>query len=192
MATKAELERQIKELQAQIPADKSEVIEPTSIDGEHGGLNLVIRDETFECRRVDVSYQMMKFAVAQRKAQVTIPKNMPDGPKKKEMEAKRNAAGMSLMDTMLSTVMALLKPHERDRFDEYMNDLAMSENPLKPGEFQEAIGEVIAAAGGQEGKEKKEETTSSPSSSSSQTTNVTSVDFSSDRAGVADKRPANG
>lgn len=190
MATKAELERQIKELQSKVTTED----EPMSgtIDGAHDGLNLYIRDEVFECRRVDVSYQMMKFAVAQRKAQVAIPKNMPDGPRKTDMEAKRNAAGMSLMDTMLSTVMILLKPHERERFDAFMEELGMSEKPLLPGEFQEAIGEVISSAGGQEGKDSKEETTSSHSSSSSQTTNVTSVDFSSDRAGVENKLPANG
>lgn len=189
MATKAELERQIKELQAQVPTQD----EPVSgtIDGAHDGLTLVIRDEEFECRRVDVSYQMMKFAVAQRKAQVVIPKGMPDGPRKKELEAKRNAAGMSLMDTMLSTVMILLKPHERERFDTFMEEIGMSDKPLLPGEFQEAIGEVIAAAGGQEGQGKAGGTTSSPSSSSSTTTNVTSVDFSQDKAGVTDKRPAN-
>lgn len=190
MATKAELERQIKELQSQVVTEPEAMT--GTIDGAHDGLTLVIRDEEFECRRVDVSYQMMKFAVAQRKAQVPIPKNMPKGPKREELEAKRNAAGMSLMDTMLSTVMILLKPHERERFDAFMEEIGMSEKPLLPGEFQEAIGEVISAAGGQEGKGSREETTSSPSSSSLPTTNVTSVDFSSDKAGVRDKRPANG
>lgn len=192
MATKAELERQIADLTRQLPQEKrKDETLSGDIDGEHGGLNLTIRDEDFECRRIDVSYQMMKFAVAQRQAQVPIPKNMPDGPRKEELTAKRNAAGMSLMDTMLNTVMALLKPHERERFDEFMNDLAMSDHPLNPGEFQEAIGEVIAAAGGQQGKEKKEGTTYSPSSSSSTTTNASYVDYSSDKAGVMEKAPAN-
>lgn len=192
MATKAELERQIAELQNKLPDNiSSDVLEADDIDGEHDGLTLMIRDEPFECRRIDVSYQMMKFAVAQRKARVVIPKNMPEGPRRTALEAQRNEAGMSLMDTMLSTVMALLKPHERDRFDSHMSDLAMSDEPLNPGEFQEAIGEVIAAAGGAEGKGKGGRTMSSPSSSSSQTTSENSSADSSVRDSVMDKAPAN-
>lgn len=192
MATKAELEKQIAELQAKLPdTQKDQGVLSGDIDGAHDGLNLYIREEVFECRRIDVSYQMMKFAVAQRKAQVVIPKNMPDGPRKTELLEQRNAAGMSLMDTMLSTVMALLKPHERVRFDTYMEELALSDKPLNPGEFQEAIGDVIAAAGGQEGKGKAEGTTSSPSYSSLQTTTENSVDDSLHKVGVRDKYPAN-
>lgn len=200
MATQNELEATIARLQAEqrdiaqhgtLDTTRVDTVMSGDIDGEHGGLNLNIRDEAFECRHVDVSYQMMKFAVAQRKAQVVIPKGMPEGPRKTELETKRNAAGMTLMDIMLSTVMILLKPHERERFDTFMEDLGMSDNPLKPGEFQDAIGEVIAAAGGQEGKESKGGTTSSQSSYSSQTTNANYVDSSADKAGVADKLAAN-
>lgn len=172
--------------------DSEEILAPDSIDGAHDGLMLLIRDEAFECRRVDVSYQMMKFAVAQKKAGVVIPKGLDkDSQRYKDLMEQRNEAGMSLMATMLETVTILLKPAERGRFDNYMAEVSMSDNPLKPGEFQDAIGEVIAAVGGQEGKDKKERTTSSRSSSSSTETNVSYVDFSSDKAGVADKVPAN-
>ncbi len=192
MATKAEMERELEVLRGKLGM-RGHDAEPLSgdIDGEHDGLCLIVRGEAFECRRVDVSYQMMKFAVAQRKAQVNIPKNMPDGPRKEALKEQRNQAGLSLMDTMLSTVMILLKPHERERFDTYMEELGMSEKPLNPGEFQEAIGEVIAAAGGQDGRGKAEQTTSSHSYSSSQTMNENSVGISADKAGVMDKQPAN-
>ncbi len=191
MATKAQMEMELAQLRKKLGTETTTDAQEGTIDGAHDGLNLYIRDEVFACRRVDVSYQMMMFAQAQRKAQVPIPKNMPDGPAKEALKDKRNQAGMSLMDTMLSTVQALLKPAERDRFHQFMMDISLTENPLKPGEFQEAIGEVISAAGGQQGKEKPGETTSSPSSSSSETTNVSYADFSSDKAGVKDKRPAN-
>lgn len=193
MATKAEMELELAQLRAKVEQQNSTEALGGDIDGENDGLFLNIRDELFECRRIDVSYQMMKFAVAQRKANVNIPKNMPQGAARKALEEKRNQAGMSLMDTMLTTVLALLKPHERDRFDEFMNDLALSDNPLDPGEFQQQIGEVIAAAGGQKGKGRKAPITSSPSSSSSQTTSESLPDDWSSRA-PADldlKAPAN-
>lgn len=177
---------------ARLEKTDTQEVQSGTIDGAHDGLTLNIREASFECRRVDVSYQMMKFAVAQKKASVVIPKGLDkESQRYKDLTEQRNEAGMLLMATMLETVTILLKPHERQRFDTYMSEVSMGDNPLNPGEFQDAIGEVIAAAGGQEGKEQKEQTTSSRSSSSSNLTNVSYAEDSSVKAGVQDKVPAN-
>lgn len=185
---KAELARQL----AELDAEQGLPIEGTDIDGD-GGVYLTIGDEQFECRRVSTSYQMMKFAKAQREAQVHIPSGLPkESEKYKALTAKRNAAGMAMMATMLETITILLKPHERERFDTYMTDVSMGEG-LEPNALENAIGEVIAAVGGEQGK--AGQNTASPSSDSSETTNVNVVDYSFSKGGVqaevADKQPAN-
>lgn len=148
----------------------NDVVEGPVVDGE-GGIYLEVGGEKFECRRVSTSYQMMKFAKAQQTANVVVPKNMPAGPKRTELEEKRNAAGMQMMAVMLETVMILLKPRERERFDEFMAEKSMSDEGIKPSELEDAIGEVIAAVGGESDKGKAEQATASLSSESSQTTN---------------------
>lgn len=132
---------------------------------------LELNDKKFECRRVSVSWQMMKFAVAQREAATPIPH-----PKEFELathreickscadvSSKRNNAGMTLMATMHDTILRLLRPSERERFEEYMIDAE-----LEPEELENAIGEVIAAIGSQ-GKDKG---TSSPSLHSEEQTDL--------------------
>lgn len=184
MSRADDLRKELAELESKSPANvvAEEALEG-SIDGE-GGIYLSIRGEDFECRRVSISWQMMQFAKSQRAANITIPKGLPDdSPKRKELEEKRNEAGMKMMSLLLDSALILLKPHERERFETYMDEV--SEDGLELGELENAIGAVIAAAGGQEGK--AEATTSTPSSASSQTTseNVRVVSF---KQGGAKKR----
>src|SRR5690348_1934913 len=153
-------------LKAEIEAEQTSALEGEVFDGK-GGIYLTIRDEEFECRRVSVSWQMMQFAKAQRAANLTVPSGLPkDSPKRKEIEEKRSAAGMKMMSLLLDTINVLLKPHERERFEEYMDEI--SADGLEQGEREDAIGSVIAAVGGEQGK--AERTTSTQSSASSQTT----------------------
>ncbi len=167
--TVAELEAELaslKEMQSKQSVNGDDAVEGEIFDGK-GGIFLTIRGEDFECRKVSVSWQMMQFARAQRAANIVIPSGLPeDAPKRKELEAKRSEAGMRMMSLLLDTVNVLLKPHERDRFEQYMDDA--SADGLEQGELENAIGAVIAAAGGQQGK--AEPTTSTPSSASSGTT----------------------
>ncbi len=143
------------------------------------GLYLRIRDEKFECRRVSISWQMMQFARAQRAAQVDIPRNLDRNSERyKELSEKRNNAGMRLMSLMLDSIMVLLKPHERERFEEYMDKI--SSDGLEPNELESAIGDVIGQVGGERGKE--EPTTSVPSSISSTTTSTNVADDLSNKA----------
>ncbi len=180
MSTVDELEAKLAEAKAELATRETEngpALEGT-IDGE-GGIYLKIRDREFECRKVSTTWQMMKFAKAQRAANITIPSGLPkDSPKRKELEEKRNAAGMQLLELLLETAMILLKPHERDDFESYMDEI--SAEGLEPNELENAIGDVIAAAGGEEGK--AEPTTVSPSSASSGThsENVRVISFSKD------------
>ena len=159
-----------------------------TIDGE-GGIYLTVRGESFECRKVSVSYQMMKFARAQREANITVPSGLPkDSPKRKELEERRNSAGMAMMALLLDTCMILLKPAERQRFEDFMDAASADEEGLKPGELENAIGEVIAAAGGEQGK--AEQPIASQSSVSSESTSEPArvVSFKPD---LAKKRAAN-
>src|SRR5438874_8831821 len=122
MATKAELERQLAELQSKVDASGRE--DTDSVEGEvvtppSNGLVLAIGDEEFECRRVGTSWQMMQFAKAQQAANTFIPTRLlEDDPRRKALEAKRNEAGMKMLATLYDTAMVLLKPGERDRFAE--------------------------------------------------------------------------
>lgn len=164
------------ELKAELALLESKpAVEGEVYDGQ-GGIFLTIRGEDFECRKVSVSWQMMQFAKCQRQANVPIPSGLPEeSPKRKELEEQRSAAGMKMMSLLLDTMMILLKPHERDRFEAYMDQV--SEDGLEQGELENAIGAVIAAAGGEQGK--AERTTSQQSSASSETTseNVRVVSF---------------
>lgn len=113
---------------------------------------LTLGGHDFACRRVSISWQMMKFAVAQRDANAPIPH-----PKDYELEThrsackscsdihkRRNDAGMTLMATMHDAVKILLRPDERDRFEDYM-----STAELEPEELENAIGDAIARIGSQ-------------------------------------------
>lgn len=172
MATKNELERELEVLRAKLAANedtKADVVEGEIDTPPSNGLVLRIGDEEFECRRVGTSWQMMQFAKAQQAANTHIPTRLlPDDPRRIAAEAKRNEAGMKMLATLYDTAMVLLKPGERDRFASYMDELSASEEGLKPGELEEAIGNVIANAGGEQGKAGSR--TSQPSSSSSENT----------------------
>lgn len=185
MATedKLELERQIEELNARLRNESvsGEVVTPPS-----NGLVLIVRDHEFECRRVGTSWQMMQFAKAQQAANITIPKGMaPDHPRRKELEEKRNRAGMLMLSTLHDTAMTLLKPSERESFRSYMDELSLSDEPLMPGELEEAIGNTIAASAGEE-PGKADTPTPRHSSESSPTTSEPVAVIS-----LNDKRPAN-
>ncbi len=166
MATREEqLELELAALRNKDSAITGDVVTPPS-----NGLVLIIKDEEFACRRVGTSWQMMQFAKAQQAANLTVPSRLAeDDPRRKDIEAKRNAAGMKMLATLFDTAMVLLQPHERERFSEFMDEISASEEGLKPGELEEAIGNVIASAGGEKGKAGTP--TSQPSSESSPNTN---------------------
>jgi hypothetical protein len=158
-----------------------------SIDGE-GGVTLDVGDERFECRKVSVSWEMMKFAIAQTEARTRYahPVDDEDDDDARDehnetckscaaIAVKRNDAGMRLMVIMHNVILKLLKPRERERFEEFMVDAA-----LKPNELEEAIGDVMSALGGDKGKRKRR----SHSSASEHKTNVPSRTISFDRATV--------
>lgn len=137
---------------------------------------LTIGKEMFECRRVAITWQMMKFAVIQRQARIKVPEYLDEtDPKRVAVEERRNAAGMELLAIMHDTIMLLIRPEERDRFEEFM----MSAE-LLPNELESAIGNTIAQLGGAEGKPVQAE--SSDSVDSPNTTSQTSrvVSFSQD------------
>lgn len=171
---KLRLEQEIEALNARI---NGEVVTPAS-----NGLVLTIKGEEFECRRVGTSWQMMQFSKARQAASINVPDVIAGHDKdacecsacnrRRMLEEKRNDAGMVMLATLHDTAMVLLQPHERDRFREFMNDESMSEEGIKPGELEEAIGAVIAAAGGEEGKA---DTPTSPRSSTSSTRTSTSA-----------------
>jgi len=165
----------IAEHNRQHEAVSGEVVTPAS-----NGLELIIKGEGFECRRVGTTWQMMQFSKAQQAANITVPKGLPeDHPRRIELETKRNEAGMKMLSALYDTAMVLLKPGERDRFREFMDEQALTEEGINPGELEEAIGNVIAAAGGESGKAGSR--TSRPSSASSNNTNTSVVHVLSDR-----------
>lgn len=154
------IEQEIDKFNAANASVAGEVVTPAS-----NGLELVIRGEGFACRRVSTTWQMMQFAKAQREANIQIPKGLPeDHPRVKDLQEKRNNAGMAMMALLLDTAFILLQPHERDRFRMFMDEVTLSDEGLAPGELENAIGEVIAGAGGESGK--PERRTSAPSSTS--------------------------
>ena len=172
----------IDEHNRQHEAVTGEVVTPAS-----NGLVLTIKGEDFECRRVGTTWQMMQFSKAQQAANITVPRanghdddcKCPQCKRRAELETKRNEAGMKMLSALYDTAMVLLKPGERDRFREFMDEQALTEEGINPGELEEAIGNVIAAAGGESGKAGSR--TSRPSSASSNNTNTSVVHVLSDR-----------
>lgn len=186
MEDKLELERQIDELNARIKAQESGAVSGDVVTPPSNGLVLMVRDRDFECRRVGTSWQMMQFAKAQQAANISVPSGLSkDHPRRKELEEKRNRAGMLMLSTLFDTAMTLLKPSEREAFKDYMEELSLSDDPLKPGELEECIGNVIAASAGEEPG--KADTQSPQSSSTSSPTTSEPVAVIS----LQDKRPAN-
>lgn len=184
MKTREELEAELALLQSNTPAVSGEVVDPPS-----NGLELVIHGEAFQCRRVSTTWQMMKFAKARQAAAITIPKGMPEGPKRTELEEKRNEAGMAMLATLRDTAMVLLKPGERARFEAFMDELSESEDGLDNGELENAIGTVIAAAGDEAGKAEASPTVAH-SSNGSPTTNESVRVISSSKVMPEDALPA--
>jgi hypothetical protein len=168
-----------------------EVVTPPS-----NGLALVIKGEEFECRRVGTTWQMMQFSKAQQAASITVPRDpghdenceCPLDKRRKELETKRNEAGMKMLSALYDTAMVLLKPAERDRFREFMDEQSMSEDGIDAGELEEAIGNVIAAAGGEKGKAGSRTSRHSSASSTNTNTSVARVspDKGTDGISVAD------
>lgn len=136
---------------------------------EDKGIYLVINGEHFKCRKVSVSWQMMNFAAAQKKARsIHVPEHLPeDDSRRKDAEERRNAAGLDAMVAMQQITLKLLKPEERERFDTFM-----AENDVEPGVLEEAIGDVIAAIGAQDDDKGKAQQSPSPSSTSDMSTNA--------------------
>lgn len=160
----------------------SNLVEGDVVTPPSNGLELIIKGEGFECRRVGTSWQMMQFSKAQQAASITVPRDpghdakcvCPMCARRKSLEDKRNEAGMKMLSALFDTAMVLLKPHERDRFREFMDEQSLSEDGIKPGELEEAIGNVIALAGGEEAG-KADTATSQPSSLSSPNTSTSVV-----------------
>lgn len=184
MEDKLRLEQEIERLNARLHDESvsGEVTTPPS-----NGLVLTIKGEEFECRRVGTSWQMMQFSKAQQAANIHVPKAIDghtsevDGEtidececgackKRRALEEKRNEAGMKMLAALYDTAMVLLKPGERDRFREFMDEQAMSEEGISNGELEKAIGETIAAASGESGKAGTR--TQRPSSTSSTSTST--------------------
>ncbi len=163
-------------------AVSGEVVTPPS-----NGLELVIKGEAFECRRVGTTWQMMQFSKAQQAANINVPRPnghdekcvCPQCKRRTELEEKRNSAGMMMLSALYDTAMVLLKPAERERFKAFMDEQAMSEEGIDNGELESAIGNVIAAAGGESGK--ADTPTSQHSSVSSQSTSTSVAHVSPDK-----------
>lgn len=118
------------------------------------GLSLNIGDESFRCRRISVSWDMMTFGAAQQRAARAKPihKDNPDGTPHncapcKDAAEERNAAGMEMMAAMRALVLKIIVDSDRNRFLNFM-DTAVLEND----EFERAIGEVIGKLGNQDSK----------------------------------------
>jgi len=125
----------------------------------------------------------MQFSKAQQAASINVPRDpghdegctCPLDKRRKELEEKRNEAGMKMLSALYDTAMVLLKPAERDRFREFMDEQSMTEDGIDPGELEEAIGNVIAAAGGEQGKAGSRTSRRSSASSESMSTSVAHV-----------------
>lgn len=158
----------------ELRAELARIEQEEALDGElvtppSDGLVLIVKGESFECRRVGTSWQMMQFAKARQAANIVVPKGLPEThPRRIELEEKRNNAGMAMLSTLYDTAMVLLKPSERDRFSQFMDEQSLSDDGIEPGELEQAIGEVIAASAGESGK--ADTPTSKQSSVSSVTT----------------------
>lgn len=105
--------------------------------------------EQFACRTVGLTWEMMKFAKAQRVAQLKAPHPAVDGEGEphtckacKAVEDKKNAAGTDAMIGLHSMITKVLKPEERDRFNDFMDDAE-----LEPNELESALGEVVSELG---------------------------------------------
>lgn len=165
-----------------------------TIDGE-GGVYLHLLNEAFECRKIGVSWHMMKFAVAQRASRKPLPHNqVPEDEVDKHIEGdaengipgcsvceaareKKNEAGIDLMAVMHDLILKILKPRERERFEAFMED---PNTALGPSELEDAIGEALAEIGGKAPKEKTR-STSSPSSALPENTKEKSPDTTNER-----------
>lgn len=183
----------IDEHNAKNTAVTGEVVTPPS-----NGLALVIKGEEFECRRVGTTWQMMQFSKAQQAANIAVPRDnghdegcvCPMCKRRKELEDKRNSAGMMMLSALYDTAMVLLKPAERERFKSFMDEQAMSEEGIDNGELEEAIGNVIAAAGGEQGKAGTRTSRQSSASSGSTSTTVARVSPDKGTDGVSVIEPS--
>jgi hypothetical protein len=170
----------------------SEAISGEIVDGQ-GGIYLTIKGEDFECRRVSTTWQMMQYAEARKKSDVHIPdvpKGLPDTDprmiRKAKAEEQRNIAGMNMLALLLETATVILKPHERERFRAFMDEVSASDEGLDQGELETAISNAISAVGGQ-GKE-ADRTSSAPSDGSQNTSENVRV-ISSNKVTRADGLP---
>lgn len=119
---------------------------------------LILGERSFPCRRVGVSWHMMQFGHAQRKAQrIRTPHadvaDPNDVSKKipcacgqcKKAQSERTDAGMEMMNAMRALILKILKPEVKEDFVDFMD-----EAELEPNELEEAIGNVIGRLGGQD------------------------------------------
>jgi hypothetical protein len=147
---------------------------------------LKVGGREFPLRRVGLTWQLMKFAKAQRAAQKPVPELDPDMPLNvqediKEQQAKRAEAGNDLLLTMHDTLLRMVHPDHRDQLVEFLD-----EAELEPNELEEAIGNAIAEVSGPEGEtvDPQKGGLSSPSSESPSTTSESSPGTSAELPGV--------
>lgn len=138
-----------------------ELDDALAIEGEvvDNTVYLELQGEKFACRKVGLTWEMMKFAKAQRVAQLKAPHPAkdPEGLAHSckacdDIRSKQQEAGTDAMIGLHSMIIKVLKPTERDRFNMFMDDAELEQN-----ELESAIGDVIATFGGEaDGTEGKE------------------------------------
>lgn len=113
---------------------------------------LTVGNRSFPCRRVGVSWHMMQFGHAQRRAQRIRAPHPDEGGKPhdcdlcKKAQSDRTAAGMDMMDAMRALILKILRPEVRQDFEDFMDN----EADVEPNELEEAIGNTIGLLGGQD------------------------------------------
>lgn len=147
---------------------------------------LKVGGREFPLRRVGLTWQLMKFAKAQRAAQAPVPEFDPDMPLNVQEEirqqlAKRNEAGNDLLLTMYDTLLRMVHPDSRSQLTEFLD-----EAELEPNELEEAIGNAIAEVANPEDEkaDPQKGELSSPSSESPSTTSESSPATSAELPGV--------
>lgn len=112
---------------------------------------LIVGGRSFPCRRTGVSWHMMQFGHAQRKAQrIRAPHPEVDGKPHdcaqcKQAQTTRTEAGMDMMDAMRALILKILKPDVKQDFEDFMD-----EADIEPNELEEAVGDAIGRLGGQD------------------------------------------
>lgn len=99
---------------------------------DEDALYLVLPDNQFECRRVSMSWHLMRFTKAKSITEKEIPAHLPeDHPERARLDKVIGDANMSLFSILYDMSMNLLKPSERDRFCDYMETAELDNGVLE-------------------------------------------------------------